>query len=106
MIMLYHDRWRVRFLTALVIGALGLTPRATTPGDPPGEASSFQLPPGFSIEKVAAPPLVEHPMMACFDDRGRLFIAESAGQNLKAADLVKSPPNFIRVLDPADASGR
>jgi putative membrane-bound dehydrogenase-like protein len=72
---------------------------------PGGSSTRFQLPPGFVIECVAAPPLVEHPMMACFDERGRLFIAESAGQNLKADDLRKTLPNFIRVLEPADDRG-
>src|SRR5262245_29410360 len=68
-------------------------------------APTFHLPPGFVIEKIAGPPLVEHPMFACFDERGRLFIAESAGKNLKADELIKQKPNFIRVLEPADESG-
>src|SRR5262245_53654355 len=103
--MFNHTRWRAGFLaTAILAGALGLAPHSALPPDPAGEP--FQLPPGFVIEKVAAPPLVEHPMMACFDERGRLFIAESAGQNLPAKELIKAPPNFIRVLDPADESGR
>src|SRR5262245_12364862 len=66
----------------------------------------FHLPPGFVIEQVAGPPLVEHPMFACFDERGRLFIAASAGKNLKADELIKQKPNFIRVLEPADESGK
>src|SRR3954447_18755902 len=66
----------------------------------------FQLPPGFVIEKVAGPPLVLHPMMGGFDEQGRLFLAESAGHNLKAEDLRKELPIFIRLLAPADASGR
>jgi len=82
--MVNHNRWQVGFVAATLVAAvLALTPRATAPPEPPTEASAFQLPPGFVIEKVAAPPLVEHPMMACFDERGRLFIAESAGQNCR-----------------------
>jgi len=65
----------------------------------------FTLPPGFVIERVADLPLVEHPMMANFDERGRLFVADSAGLNMKAADLLKELPNRIRVLEPADAKG-
>lgn len=64
-----------------------------------------QVPEGFTIERVAASPLVKHPMMAGFDDRGRLFVAESAGKNLRAADLLKAPPNFIRMLEDADGDG-
>jgi len=52
----------------------------------PGKADdAFQAPPitvpgGYTIELAAAPPLVKHPMMAGFDDRGRLFVAEAAGR--------------------------
>ena len=48
----------------------------------------LQVAEGFVIEVAAAPPLVRYPMMACFDDRGRLFIAESSGKNL-AKDLAE-----------------
>ena len=65
----------------------------------------LQVPPGFVVELVAGSPLVEHPMMGGFDERGRLFLAESAGQNLKAAELLKVFPNSVRVLQPADAKG-
>ncbi|MGH7128660.1 MAG: PVC-type heme-binding CxxCH protein, partial [Planctomycetaceae bacterium] len=63
------------------------------------------VPDGFTIERVASSPLVKHPMLADFDDRGRLFIAESAGLNLRAPDLLKDPPNFIRMLEDADGDG-
>src|SRR5262245_61382030 len=65
-----------------------------------------KVPPGFVVEKVAGPPLVEHPTMACFDERGRLFVAETVGKNLPFTDLVKNPPNLIRVLEPAGDDGR
>ena len=62
-----------------------------------GAEETFSPPPisapdGFVVELAAAPPLVAHPMMAGFDDRGRLFIAESAGENLKREDLEKFAP--------------
>ena len=44
----------------------------------------FRLPEDFSIERVAGPPEVQYPMFACFDDRGRLFVAESSGLDLYA----------------------
>ncbi len=65
----------------------------------------FQVPPGFVVERVAGPPLVEHPMMANFDERGRLFVADAAGVNLRAAELLKGPPSRIALLDAADARG-
>ncbi len=64
-----------------------------------------RVPEGFTVERVASAPLVEHPLMAGFDDRGRLYIAESAGMNLKAAELLENPPNFIRRLEDTDGDG-
>lgn len=70
------------------------------------DAPPFTLPPGFVAEKVAGPPLVHHPVMAGFDDDGRLFVAENAGTNAKAADLLKEPPSSIRRLVDTDGDGR
>jgi putative membrane-bound dehydrogenase-like protein len=70
------------------------------------DASRLKVPPGFTVEVVAAPPLVHHPMMANFDERGRLFIAESSGLNLKAAELLKELPNKVLLLEGVDDKGR
>ncbi|MCS7047518.1 MAG: HEAT repeat domain-containing protein, partial [Gemmataceae bacterium] len=87
--------------------AVGL---AFTPPMVPQEASlraqRLRVPPGFVVELVAAPPLVHHPVMAGFDPRGRLFVAETVGRNLGKDDLLKELPNLVRVLEPADAAGR
>jgi putative membrane-bound dehydrogenase-like protein len=64
------------------------------------------VPPGFVVERVAGPPLVEHPTFACFDDRGRLFVAESAGLNLPAAQLLSQLPDRILLLEDTDGDGR
>ncbi|OAI48061.1 hypothetical protein AYO44_01265 [Planctomycetaceae bacterium SCGC AG-212-F19] len=65
----------------------------------------FKVPAGFVVEIVASAPLVDHPLMACFDDRGRLFVAESAGQNLKAEQLLTQLPNSIRLLEDTQGTG-
>ncbi len=76
-------------------------------GAGPGQgASLIKVPPGFVVERVAEPPLVEHPVMACFDDRGRLFVCESAGLNLKAEELLKQLPDRILRLEDTDGDGR
>jgi len=76
-----------------------------------GLADGYQPPPltvadGFDIELVAAPPLVEHPMLACLDEKGRLYIAESDGQNLKKDELLRQRPRFVRRLEDVDGDGR
>ncbi|MCA9141950.1 MAG: HEAT repeat domain-containing protein [Planctomycetaceae bacterium] len=76
-------------------------------GDEPEFApTEIQVPNGFVVEVAAAAPLVKHPMMAAFDDRGRLFIAESAGENLKRTDLEEQLPNFIRMIEDTDGDGQ
>ncbi len=68
--------------------------------------SSLRVPDGFTVERVAGSPLVEHPIMAGFDDRGRLFVADNAGLNLPAAELLTQLPNAIRMLEDTDGDGR
>jgi putative heme-binding domain-containing protein len=102
---------RLRRILSLLLALMGaglllrLGPRDTA-AQPATERGTIVVPPGFSVELVAAPPLVEHPMFACFDERGRLFVAESAGQNLKAKDLLEQLPNRIRLLEDTDGDGR
>ena len=94
-----------RFLCFAGLGlSLGMTAAETARG-------GYQMPPvtvpaGFTVELAAAPPLVGFPMMACFDERGRLFIAESAGFNLDEKQLAERRPNFIRMLEDTDGDGR
>lgn len=68
-------------------------------------AADIQLPPGYVAELVAGPPLVRHPMMAGFDDRGRLFISESAGQNLNNNELDAQTPNYVTMLEDTNGDG-
>lgn len=75
----------------------------------PRQAPPFDVPSGFVVEQVAGPPLVERPMMASFDDRGRLFVCDSSGFNLLQGSsdiLVKDPPHAIRMLEDIDGDGR
>ena len=69
-------------------------------------ARACAVPPGFVVEVIAEPPLVLHPMMANFDERGRLFVAESSGINMKADELLKALPHKVLLLENADAKGR
>lgn len=64
-----------------------------------------RVPPGFTITRVTTPEQVQHPIMACFDDRGRLYVCESAGLNAKAADLLKNPQDKIVRLEDTDGDG-
>ena len=67
---------------------------------------SIRVPDGFTVEVAAAPPLVKYPMLACFDERGRLFVAETLGQNLVAKELLEKKCRFIRMLEDTDGDGK
>jgi putative membrane-bound dehydrogenase-like protein len=92
-------------LAAAILGS-GSSGRA---GNAPGKSGlpRFSLPPGFVIEKVAGPPLVKYPLFACFDDRGRLFVAEGTGTNLPGAELMKLKKQLgkITLLEDTDGDG-
>ena len=66
----------------------------------------FTLPAGFEIELVAGPPLVDRPIVADFDEQGRLYVADSSGTNENIAQqLVKKPHRIVR-LESTTANGR
>ena len=95
------------FVAIVVLAMMGTADKSVCPtwADAP-PAAPFKLPPGWVAERVAAPPLVEHPVMAGFDDRGRLFVAEAAGVNQKADQLLKELPNSIRLLEDTKGDGK
>ena len=80
------------------------------PGSLLGQAP-FAQPPlevadGYEVSLAAAPPLVQYPMMACFDPLGRLYIAESDGRNLTTREEIeKELPRFVRRLVDTDGDG-
>jgi putative membrane-bound dehydrogenase-like protein len=105
---IHNSAFGIRFTVAAalvaVAGGLGFSAEGEKPSPPP-------LPPlvvadGFEVELVAGPPLVKHPIAACFDDRGRLYVAESSGEKLTAAEMAKRNAAFIRVLDDTDGDGK
>jgi glucose/arabinose dehydrogenase len=75
---------------AVLIGAIAASAPAAPAGGP--GAASLTVPPGFVVESVATAPLVRKAALACFDDRGRLFVAGAAGA--------------IHVLEDTDGDGR
>jgi len=92
----------LEMLTLSLLLSIGAGPAlADTPFLPP----KIHVPEGFVVEVAAAPPLVKHPMMAGFDPRGRLFVAESAGRNMRSDELEAELPNFIRMLEDRDGDG-
>ena len=67
---------------------------------------TFTLPPGFTIELVAGPPLVNRPIVADFDEQGRLYVADSSGSNDKVDKQLKDRPHRIVRLEDTDGDGK
>ncbi len=65
-----------------------------------------RVPDGFVIEPIASEPDVLFPMFAVFDDRGRLFVAESSGGDLYAELQAQTRKCRIRLLEDPDEKGR
>ncbi|HEX4949332.1 MAG TPA: PVC-type heme-binding CxxCH protein, partial [Blastocatellia bacterium] len=70
-----------------------------------GEGYTISVPDGFTIERVAEPDLVLYPMMAFVDERGRLFVAESSGKNVKGKDMPANPECRISLLEDTNGDG-
>ena len=69
-------------------------------------AGRFVLPDGFTIERVAGPPLVRYPLFGCFDDIGRLYVAEGTGRSVPGSELIESKPGQITCLQDTDGDGK
>ena len=63
------------------------------------------MPTGYTLEVVAAAPLVTHPIMGCLDDKGRLFVGDGTGVNWNKKQLEENPPNRVLMLEDTDKDG-
>ncbi len=102
---------RKGLLLALVIIALGsgafffLRSRQLSKVVKVGDGYTISVPEGFTIERVATPELTQYPMLAFLDDRGRLFVAESSGKNIKGKDMPAQPECRINLLEDTNGDG-
>lgn len=72
----------------------------------PGDSSAgFRVPEGFQVERVAGPPLTDRPMIADFDEEGRLYVADSSGSNDKVEKQLEERPHRIVRLEDTNGDG-
>ncbi len=90
---------------AALLGLLTATaaPRA---GEVTIAGRTFTVPEGFTVEQVAGPPLVDRPIVANFDERGRLYVADSSGSNDPVQQQLAERPHRILRLEDTDGDGR
>jgi hypothetical protein len=53
------------------------------------DGHTFQVPTGFSIQRISGPPLVQRPIHMCFDANGVLYVTDSSGNTEKATVQLK-----------------
>jgi putative membrane-bound dehydrogenase-like protein len=83
------------------------------PGQARGRAGDFKLgdrtlnvPEGFSVELVAGPPVVDRPITVAFDEKGRLYVADSSGSNDNVQKQLAERPHRVIQLEDRDGDGR
>ncbi|MSU23740.1 MAG: dehydrogenase [Opitutus sp.] len=83
---------------------------ATTPA--PKTASfkfasqTLTVPEGFTVELVAAPPMVNRPISIAFDEQGRLYATDSSGLSDKSDKQFEQKPHRIVRLVDAEGDGK
>src|SRR5438094_9420478 len=89
-----------------------LLPLAALAQSPPSgntvalDGHNFTLPAGFTIERAAGQPLVNWPIVAEFDEQGRLYVAEAGGAITKQeVQDQKKAHRVVRLVD-SDGDGR
>ena len=113
----------VGLLAFAAIGATAAQPtsqqvsEADLPRIPPTEPAvalgTFRLAQGCQLELVAADPLVSDPVDACFDEFGRMYVAEMHGYPFSQEPTRLNPDGggkpdagIIRLLEDTDGDGR
>lgn len=69
------------------------------------EGRTLYVPDGFVVERVTGPPLVDRPIVADFDERGRLYVADSSGSNDPVQKQLEERPHRILRLEDTDGDG-
>lgn len=92
-------------LLASLIFGIGLS-RLTQAGQTQLNGRTFTLPDGFSIELVAGPPLVNRPIVADFDEVGRLYVDDSSGSSDPVQKQLAEKPHRVVRLEDTRGDGR
>lgn len=66
---------------------------------------TFTIPDGYTLARVAAPPLVQRPIHMGFDEDGALFVTDSSGNTDKANVQLRDPKHRVLRLVDRDGDG-
>lgn len=71
-----------------------------------GQDPVLQVAEGFTVELVAAPPLVQRPVALALDERGALYVTDSSGKSPTGKEVLKDTGNRVLRLTDDDGDGR
>src|SRR3982750_4111131 len=91
--MRYKPAARWGFCAGALVLLLSATARAA---EVKLDGRTFPLPDGFTIERVAGPGLVDRPVVASFDEQGRLYVADSSGSSENVQKQLEEKPQIGR----------
>jgi putative membrane-bound dehydrogenase-like protein len=61
---------------------------------------ALKVPEGFEVTTAVTPGLTAYPMFITFDDRGRMYVAESTGKDLSGKEMAAAPEcRILRLVD-------
>jgi len=69
-------------------------------------AAKMTVPAGFEAKLAAAEPLITQPMAFCWDDRGRLWVAENRDYETRKTGFSKNGDSRIVILEDTDGDGK
>src|SRR3954453_16373360 len=101
-----------RSALALLLSTTLAAPPPPAPPDAPKtkqvklNGHTFTLPDGFDIELAAGPPLIERPVVADFEEQGRLYVPEVDAHIPKDSVAKKETIHRIVRLEDTTGTGR
>ena len=101
-----HRRKTWHLVQLSAFSALLLLTAVSHAGEVKLDGRAFTIPEGFTIERIAGPPLVDRPITAAFDDQGRLYVADSSGSNDNVKKQLAEKPHRIVRLEDSDGDGK
>jgi len=94
-----------RVALVLLLGVASYAPGADT-HQVKLNGHTFTLPNDFTIELAAGADMAPRPIVAAFDEKGRLYVCDSSGSNEKTAIQVTTKPHRIVRLESTKGDGR
>ena len=83
-----------------------LLPLVCAAAEFPFGTQKITVPDGFIVEQIAAPPLVDSPVEASFDEQGRLYVTDVTGTNDKVEQQLADAPHRVLRLEDTDGDGK